>query len=90
MQRAELINTVSQSANMTKAETERAVRAFEQAVTEALTRGDDITLLGFGKFSVIKRTARKCRNSQTGEIMKSSTRKAVKFKVGKRLAEAVK
>jgi DNA-binding protein HU-beta len=61
-----------------------------QAVTETLEKGEKLSLIGFGTFSVSERSARTCRNPQTGKSMKIPAKKIVKFKVGSKLAEAVK
>jgi DNA-binding protein HU-beta len=55
-----------------------------------MVKGDKLQLIGFGTFSIIERSARTCRNPQTGESMKIPAKKVVKFKVGSKLAEAVK
>ncbi len=90
MNKTELVSEISKSANLTKNEAKRVVAAFVETVSRVLAEGDDVTFLGFGKFSVVKKAARKCRNPHTGKTIKVPARKAVKFKVGKRLAEAVK
>ena len=60
------------------------------AVTDTMVKGDKLQLIGFGTFSVSKRAARSCRNPQTGKSMKIPAKNVVKFKVGSKLAEAVK
>ncbi len=57
--------------------------------TDAMKKGDKLTLIGFGTFSVTERSARTCRNPQTGKEMKVAAKRVVKFKVGKKLSEAV-
>jgi len=59
-------------------------------MTESLGKGEKVTFIGFGSFSVAKRAARSGRNPQTGKPMKIKAKKVVKFKVGKKLADAVK
>ena len=59
------------------------------ATTDAMKKGEKLTLIGFGTFSVTERSARTCRNPQTGKEMKVAAKKVVKFKVGKKLSEAV-
>jgi DNA-binding protein HU-beta len=56
------------------------------AVTKTLKKGDKVTLVGFGTFSVSKRAARNGRNPQTGEVIKIKARKVARFKAGKELA----
>ena len=60
------------------------------AVTDTMEKGDKLQLIGFGTFSTAERSARICRNPQTGKEMKIPAKKVVKFKVGSKLAEAVK
>ena len=74
----------------TKKEAEAAVNTIIGAITKALKKGNKVTLIGFGTFSVAKRAARKGRNPQTGKEMKIATRKVPKFTPGKGLKTAVK
>ena len=90
MNKTELITAIAESTELTKADAGRALQGFMQAVTESLARGEKITLIGFGTFSVVNRAARNCQNPQTGKIMKIAAKKAVKFKTGKQLAETVR
>lgn len=90
MNKTELINTIADSAELTKADAGRALQGFMQVVTEFLAQGEKITLIGFGTFSVVNRAARNCQNPQTGKKMKIAAKKVVKFKVGKQLAETVR
>jgi DNA-binding protein HU-beta len=90
MNKADLINTIAQSANLSKADAGRALQGFMQTLTEALSNGEKISLVGFGTFSVAKRAARTCRNPQNGETMNIAAKKVVKFRPGKRLAETIK
>ena len=89
MNKTELIAAIAESAELTKADAGRALQGFMQVVTESLARGEKITLIGFGSFSVVNRAARNCQNPQTGKKMKIAAKKVVKFKVGKQLAETV-
>ena len=90
MNKTELINTIAESAELTKADAGRALQGFMQVVTESLARGEKITLIGFGTFSVVNRAARNCQNPQTGKKMKIAAKKVVKFNDGKQLAETVR
>jgi len=74
----------------TKADAERKAAAFLNVIEEGLLKGEEITFLGFGKFEVVERAARTCRNPQTGKEMKVEAKKAVKFKPGKALSEKIK
>lgn len=74
----------------TKADAEKKAAAFLNVIEEGLLKGEEITFLGFGKFEVVERAARTCRNPQTGKEMKVEAKKAVKFKPGKALSEKIK
>ena len=89
MNKVELINEVAK-ATCSKAEAGKAIDAFLGAVKKALKKGDTVSLIGFGTFSVAKRSARKGRNPQTGAPLKIAAKKVPKFKAGKALKDAVK
>ena len=89
MTKAELINAVDKSAALTKASAEKAVGGVLSAVTEALKKGDRVTLVGFGSFEVTTRKARTGRNPQTGKEIKIAAAKVPKFRPGKALKDAV-
>lgn len=74
---------------VSKKEAERLVNAFFSTIEEILVNGDDLSVLGFGKFETTTQSARTCRNPQTGEQMQVPEKKVVKFRVGKGLAEKV-
>ena len=80
MNKAELINAIAASAGLTKADAKKALDAFIKASTQALKKGDRVTITGFGTFSVSKRSARTGRNPQTGKEIKIPAKKVVKFK----------
>ncbi len=73
----------------TKAEAGKAVDAVLEAITKALKKGDKMTLVGFGTFSVAKRSARTGRNPQSGKPIKIAAKKVPKFTAGKALKSAV-
>ncbi len=89
MNKAELIEAVAKSADVSKAAAGRAVDATIGAITKALKKGDSVTLVGFGTFSVRKRAARTGRNPRTGEEIKIKASKVPGFKAGKALKDAV-
>lgn len=89
MNKAELIDAIASGAKITKADAARALDATIDAVSKALKKGDRISLVGFGSFSVGKRNARIGRNPQTGKEIKIPAKKVVKFKAGGDLASAV-
>lgn len=73
----------------TKKEAERLINGFFSTLEEVLVKGDDLSVLGFGKFEITTQSARTCRNPKTGEEIKVPEKKVVKFRVGKGLAEKV-
>ncbi len=89
MNKGELINTIAEKANLTKAQAADALNAVIDAVEGSLKGGDKVTLVGFGTFSVSHRAARKGRNPQTGKEIDIAARNVVKFKPGKELSDAV-
>lgn len=89
MNKAELIEEIAKKTSGTKKATEESLNALIEVITEELTKGEKIQLIGFGNFEVVKRAARKGRNPQTGEEMKVPASKAPKFKAGKALKDAV-
>ncbi len=90
MTKAELIDKVSSAANLTKADAANALDATLDAVRMALKKGQKVTLVGFGTFSVAKRKARKGRNPRTGAEIKIAATKIPKFTAGKTLKDAIK
>lgn len=89
MNKSELIESVAETGDLTKAAAARAVDSVIEAVTDALRRGDQVAIVGFGTFSVRERAARTGRNPQTGEEIKISASKNPLFKAGKALKDAV-
>ena len=86
MNKAELIAKIAADAEITKTQANAAVDAFVDAVTKTLKKGDKVTLVGFGTFSVSMRAARNGRNPQTGAVIKIKAKKVAKFKAGKELS----
>jgi len=89
MNKAELIDAIASEAKLSKADAGRALDGFVNATTKALKKGDRVALVGFGSFSVAKRSARKGRNPQTGKAINIKAKKVAKFKAGAVLAKAV-
>ena len=89
MNKAELIEAMASGSKLTKADAGRALDAFLDATTKALKKGDKLTLVGFGTFSVTKRPARTGRNPKTGKAIKIAAKKVAKFKAGADLSNAV-
>jgi len=90
MNKAELVSAIAADAGVTKSVASKVLDSMINNVTESLKKGDKVTLVGFGTFSVIKRKARTGRNPQTGKEIKIPARKVAKFRAGAKLAEAVK
>jgi DNA-binding protein HU-beta len=86
MNKAELIAKISEDTGITKTQANAALDSFIEAVTKTLKGGGKVTLVGFGTFTVSKRSARNGRNPQTGEVIKIKARKVARFKAGKELA----
>ena len=88
MNKGDLVNEVAKVVN-TKKEAQAAVDCVFSSISDALKKGDTISLVGFGSFKVAKRKARKGRNPQTGETIKIKARNVPKFSAGKALKDAV-
>jgi len=89
MNKAELISTVAEKAELTKKDAEKAVGALLAAIEETLAKGDKVQLVGFGTFEIRERAARKGRNPQTGEEINIEAARVPVFKAGKALRDAV-
>ena len=90
MTKVELIAAVAATAGLTKKDAEKAVSATLDVITEALQKGDKVSLVGFGTFEVRERKERQGRNPQTREPMTIPTSKLPAFSAGKALKDAVK
>jgi len=89
MNKSELVSSVAEGAEISKAAAARAVDSMVSAVSDALGKGEQVTIIGFGTFSIRERAARQGRNPQTGKPMKIAASKSVGFKAGKQLKDAV-
>jgi len=89
MTKSELIKQIAARAELTQAKAAEAFQAFEAAVTDELSKGGEIALIGFGTFKVTDRAARAGRNPQTGAEIQIAASKVPSFKAGKALKEAV-
>ncbi|MFB5265977.1 HU family DNA-binding protein [Paenibacillus enshidis] len=90
MNKTDLINQVSEKAELSKKDATKAVDAIFDAISEALQSGDKVQLVGFGNFEVRERSARKGRNPQTGEEIEIPASKIPAFKPGKALKDGIK
>ena len=89
MNKAELIESIATSAKISKADAGRALDATMESISKSLKKGDKVSLVGFGTFSVAKRAARTGRNPQTGKAIQIKAKKVAKFKAGTDLSSAV-
>jgi DNA-binding protein HU-beta len=90
MNKGDLVKKISGDAKITKTQAQAALNSFITATTGALKKGDKVTLVGFGTFSVSKRSARKGRNPQTGKVISIPAKKVAKFRAGSELSKKVK
>ena len=89
MNRAEFVTEASERAELSKKDTERALKAFTDVIGAELKKSGKVQLVGFGTFEVSERTAREGRNPQTGEKMVIEASKMPKFKAGKALKDFI-
>ena len=89
MNKAELITAIANKASISKKEAEVTANAFVEVITEALTNGDKVQIVGFGSFEVKDRPARTARNPRTGEELQVPASKAPVFKAGKALKDSI-
>ncbi|PQL91616.1 HU family DNA-binding protein [Apibacter adventoris] len=89
MNKSELIDAIAADADITKAAAKKALDSFLANVTKSLKKGDKVTLVGFGTFSVSERSAREGINPQTKAKIKIPAKKVAKFKAGAELSSAV-
>jgi DNA-binding protein HU-beta len=89
MNKADLIEAIAKDVDLSKADAGKALDSLTKRITQSLKKGENVTLVGFGTFSVTKRKARTGRNPQTGETIKIKAKKVAKFKAGKDLLGAV-
>ena len=89
MNKAELVAAIAEKTELSKKDSEKALKAFIDVVTEELKKGEKVQLVGFGTFETSKRAAREGRNPQTGKTMTIAACKAPKFKAGKALKDAI-
>lgn len=90
MTKAELIDKIAASAGLSKADAGKALDSTLNAIKASLKKGQKVTLVGFGTFSVVKRKSRKGRNPRTGDVITIPASKTPKFTAGKALKDAVR
>ena len=89
MNKTELIAAIAEQAELSKKDTEKALKALVDIVGEELKKGEKVQMVGFGTFEVSERPERAGRNPQTGEVMQIAASKTPKFKAGKALKDLV-
>ena len=89
MNKNDLVSAITSASGISKGDADRVVDAWCNAITDALSRGEEVRLTGFGRFSVANRSARVGRNPRTGEPINIAASKQPKFKAGKQLKNAV-
>ena len=90
MNKAELVDSIASGAGLSKDDAQRALDSMVESIGKALKKGDTVSLIGFGTFSVKKRAARMGRNPATGETIKIKASKTPSFKAGKGFKDAIK
>lgn len=90
MTKEELVAIIARDADVSKATAEKALKALVSGISDSLKRGDSVTLVGFGTFTVANRAARRARNPRTGEEIQVPATRSPKFKAGKALKDAVR
>jgi DNA-binding protein HU-beta len=89
MNKKELVESIADAAEINKAAAEKALDGTLMAIAETLKKGEAVTLVGFGTFSVAKREARQGRNPKTGDTIKIPAKNVARFKAGSKLSETV-
>ena len=89
MNKTELVAAIAEKTELSKADSEKALKAFIETVEGALKKGDKVQLVGFGTFEVKKTAARTGHNPRTGEKLKIKASKTPKFKAGKAFKDAL-
>lgn len=89
MNKQDLVNMIASDANIPKAAAERALDTMTGSIASALTKGEQVMLIGFGTFDVANRAARAGRNPQTGATIQIAAARVVRFKPGKALKDQV-
>lgn len=89
MNKTELINAIAENAGLAKTDAKKALEATLTAITDAIRKGDKVSLIGFGTFAVNERPARTGVNPATGAKIEIAAKKVVKFKAGAELADSI-
>jgi Bacterial nucleoid DNA-binding protein len=89
MNKGELIDAIAAESGLSKKDSKEALDAIIKSTESALKKGEKLTLVGFGTFSVVTRAARTGKNPQTGQAIQIPAKKNIKFSVGAELSEAI-
>ena len=89
MNKADLVNEISRRTGLTKSKSSEVIDSITESIQDSLTRGEKVTLVGFGTFDTITRKARKGRNPKTGEELNIPEKRAARFKAGSGLSNVV-
>ncbi len=89
MNKTEFVAAIAEKAELSKKDTEKVLKAFEDVITEELIKSGEVRLVGFGTFDVLERAAHEGRNPRTKEVMMIPASKAPRFRAGKALKDAV-
>lgn len=89
MNKKELVESIAGAAEINMTAAEKALNGILAAISETLGKGETVTLVGFGTFSVSKRESREGRNPKTGDAIKIPAKKVARFKAGSKLSEAI-
>ncbi len=89
MKKADFIQAVADKSGLSKKDVQKVIDAAIEVITEALKKGEDVSFIGFGTFTTTKRAPREAKVPGTNKVVKVPATRVVKFKVGKKLKEAV-
>lgn len=89
MNKADLVNSISEQTGLTKTKSNQVLDVMASIITETLSKGEKVTLVGFGTFTTNERRARKGRNPKTGEVIDIPAKRVAKFKAGSSLTKTV-
>jgi DNA-binding protein HU-beta len=89
MNKADLVNSIAKQTGLSKSKSSEVVDTFVSVVSESLSKGEKVTLVGFGTFTTSQREARKGRNPKTGEVINISAKTVARFKAGSDLSKSV-
>lgn len=87
--KSEVIDRVAEVVDLPKVQVAKAVDALHDVITHLLAKGDSVTFVGFGTYTISERAAREGRNPQTGKSMHIAATKVARFKAGKKLKDAI-